>query len=132
MNPPDPQTTVLLVDDEPDLLEVFTEALRPYFQTDRAGSAKEAEALLKIRKYKVIVSDHSMPGGDGLSLLARVRKHHPDTVRLLVTSYLDPKFMASLGQAEPYRYLLKPVSIPQLVKAIQDAVRHHDQNRAGT
>ena len=131
MNPPDSPATVLLVDDERNLLELFSEALRPQFQSDLASSVKEAEALLKVRQYKVVVSDLSMPGGDGLSFLARVRKHHPDTVRLLVTSYLDSKLMKSLSEAEPYRYMLKPVSVTQLLKAVQDATAHHDQARPG-
>lgn len=132
MDPSNPQATVLLVDDDKGLLTVFAEALLPLFQSDVAGSAKEAEALMKTRNYKVVVSDLSMPGGDGLSFLARVRKQYPATVRLLLTSYLDSKFMGRLGEAEPYRYLMKPISIPDLLKAVQDASKHHDQAQPGT
>ena len=129
MNPPDTQATVLLVDDDKDLLSLFAEALMPQFQSDRAQSAKEAEALMKLRKYKIVISDHNMPGGNGLNFLARVRKQHPETVRVLLTSYMDPKLMAGVSEAEPYRYLLKPISIPDLLKAVRDATKHHDEGR---
>ncbi|MDI1250976.1 MAG: response regulator [Lacunisphaera sp.] len=131
MNPPvDPHATVLLVDDEETLRELFSDALQPDFQTDRAGSVKEAEALLKERTYKVVVSDHNMPGGDGLSFLARVRKKYPATVRLLVTNHLESRFLPSLSEAEPFRYLLKPISVPDLRKAVRDATALYDQGAA--
>lgn len=130
MNPPNPQATVLLVDDEETLRELFADALQPDFQTDRAGSVKEAEALMKERTYKVVVSDHNMPGGDGLSFLARVRKKYPATVRLLVTNHLESRFLPSLSEAEPFRYLLKPISVPDLRKAVRDATAHYDQGAA--
>ncbi|MDI1318635.1 MAG: response regulator [bacterium] len=129
MNPPDTPATVLLVDDDKNLLAIFSEALSPDFTSDTASSVKDAEALMNARKYKVVVSDHNMPGGNGLNFLARVRKQHPETIRLLLTSYLDPKLMAGLSEAEPYRYLLKPISIPDLLKAVRDASKHHDQGK---
>jgi DNA-binding NtrC family response regulator len=130
MNPPPPPATVLLVDDEESLRELFADALQPDFQTDRAGSVKEAEALMKDRTYKVVVSDHNMPGGDGLSFLARVRKKYPATVRLLVTNHLESRFLPSLSEAEPFRYLLKPVSVSDLRKAVRDATKFHDEGPA--
>lgn len=127
MNPTDLPATVLLVDDDQDLLAVFSESLRPHFRTDLARSVMEAEALLQVRKYKVIVSDHKMPGGDGLAFLSRVRKLYPDSVRLLLTSHMDPKLLQELDEASPHRYLLKPISITDLLKAVQAATRLHDE-----
>jgi DNA-binding NtrC family response regulator len=132
MNQADTPATVLLVDDEANLLEVYTEGLLPHFQSDRASSVKEAEALMKTRTYKVVVTDYNMPGGDGLAFLTRVRERYPHTVRLLVTSHMDPRFLTSLRQAEPFRYLLKPVSRPQLLKAVEDATKLHDQGQPKT
>jgi DNA-binding NtrC family response regulator len=130
MNPPNPPATVLLVDDEEPLRELFADALQPDFQTNMAGSVKEAEALMKERTYKVVVSDHNMPGGDGLSFLARVRKKYPATVRLLVTNHLESRFLPGLSEAEPFRYLLKPISVPDLRKAVRDATALYDQGAA--
>ncbi len=132
MTPPNPQATVLLVDDEENLLSLYAEALQPDFQSDMANSVKAAETLMKDRTYKVVVSDHNMPGGDGLSFLARIRKKYPATVRLLVTNHLESRFLPSLSQAEPYRYLLKPVSVSDLRKAVKDATKLYDQSAAAT
>ncbi len=65
MNPTVPPATVLLIDDNQDLLALLSESLEPHFRTDLASSVQEAEALLLVRKYKVIVSDHNMPGATG-------------------------------------------------------------------
>ena len=122
------QGDILLVDDEQPLIELYAEALDQLFACDLATSAKEAETLLHKKKYSVIVSDFSMPGGDGLSLLARVRRDYPETGRILITHYLSPELMPRLNEAAPFRYLLKPVSVPELRKAVQDAARQGGQD----
>ena len=129
---PGKQGWVLLVDDEKPLSELFAEALAPYFDTDIAQSAKEAGFLMHKKTYKVVVSDHLMPGGNGLSFLVNAREEYPDTQRILVTGYMKPEMLLrSVNEAALYRYLLKPVSLPELIKTVQEAAKIHDQAVAG-
>ncbi|MFI5338164.1 MAG: response regulator [Opitutales bacterium] len=126
------QGWVLLVDDEKPLIELFAEALSPYFDTDLATSAKEAGYLMHKKTYKVVVCDHLMPGGNGLGFLVNAREEYPDTQRILVTGYMKPEMLLrSVNEAALYRYLLKPVSLPELLKTVQEAARLHDQAVAG-
>lgn len=119
---------VLLVDDERPLIALYAEALAPYFEVDLAGSAREAGFMLHKKEYKVIVCDHLMPGGNGLSFLVHVREEYPNTQRVLVTGYMKPEMLLrSVNEAALYRYLLKPVSLPELVKTVQEAAKLHDQ-----
>jgi DNA-binding NtrC family response regulator len=119
---------VLLVDDERPLIALYAEALAPYFEVDLAGSAREAGFMLHKKDYKVIVCDHLMPGGNGLSFLVHVREEYPNTQRILVTGYMKPEMLLrSVNEAALYRYLLKPVSLPELVKTVQEAAKLHDQ-----
>lgn len=119
---------VLLVDDERPLIALYAEALAPFFEIDLAGSAREAGFLLHKKEYKVIVCDHLMPGGNGLSFLVHVREEYPNTQRVLVTGYMKPEMLLrSVNEAALYRYLLKPVSLPELVKTVQEAAKLHDQ-----
>lgn len=53
------------------MLEVFTQALGARFDVTTAKSAREAEFALRKKSFKVIVCDHLMPGGNGMSLLVR-------------------------------------------------------------
>jgi len=124
---------ILLVDDEKALLDVFTVALSPYFEISTACSVREAEFILHKKQFKVIVADHLMPGGNGMGLLVRVREEYPHMQRILVTGYMKPEMLLrSVNEAALFRYLLKPVSINELIKVVQDAAKLHDQRVAGT
>jgi len=119
---------VLLIDDEKPLLSLFQEALSPHFEIAIATSAKEAGYLMHKKEFKVVVCDHLMPGGNGLSFLVHAREEYPDTQRVLVTGYMKPEMLLrSVNEAALYRYLLKPVSLPELIKTVQEAAKLHDQ-----
>ena len=69
-----------------------------------------------------------MPGGNGLSFLVHVREEYPNTQRILVTGYMKPEMLLrSVNEAALYRYLLKPVSLPELVKTVVEAAKLYDQ-----
>jgi DNA-binding NtrC family response regulator len=119
---------ILLVDDEKPLLDLYAEALSPFFEVAVATSAKEAGFILHKKPFKVVVSDHLMPGGNGLSFLVDAREEYPDMQRVLVTGYMKPEMLLrSVNEAALYRYLLKPVSLPELIKTVQEAAKLHDQ-----
>ncbi len=126
------KAAVLLVDDEKPLLEVFAAALSPYFEVVTANSAREGEFLLHKKTFKLVIADHLMPGGNGMNFLVRAREEHPHTQRILVTGYMKPEMlMRSVNEAALFRYLLKPVSLPELVKVAQDAAKVYDASVAG-
>jgi len=137
-NPPHPVTStatqpasvakekdaVLLVDDEQSLLDVFAIALSPYFEVTMANTTREAEFILHKKSFKVVVADHLMPGGNGMSFLVRAREEFPHMQRILVTGYMKPEMLLrSVNEAALFRYLLKPVAIAELIKVVQDAVK---------
>lgn len=122
---------VLVVDDEKPLSALYAEALSPIFDVDTASSVREAGFLLHKKAYKVLVCDHLMPGGNGLSFLVHVREEYPNTQRVLVTGYMKPEMLLrSVNEAALYRYLLKPVSLPELIKTVEEAAKLHDQSVA--
>jgi DNA-binding NtrC family response regulator len=123
---------ILIVDDEQPLLEVFVGALSGLFDCTTATSAREAEFLLRKRSFKVVLSDHLMPGGNGMSFLVRAREEYPYMQRILVTGYMKPEMLLrSVNEAALFRYLLKPVSMGELIKVVQDAVKQHNQSVKG-
>lgn len=123
--------SVLLIDDEKSLVQLYAEALSPHFDCDLANTAREAGFLMHKKQYKVVVCDHLMPGGNGLSFLVHAREEHPNTQRILVTGYMKPEMLLrSVNEAALYRYLLKPVSLPELVKTVMEAAKIHDQTVA--
>jgi DNA-binding NtrC family response regulator len=141
MTPPDgkapaqaasPKDPILIVDDEKALLEVLGEALGTAFEVTTASSTREADFILQKKAFKVVVSDHLMPGGNGMSFLVRTREEFPHMQRILVTGYMKPEMLLrSVNEAGLFRYLLKPVSIGELIRVVQEAAKAHDLSRAG-
>jgi len=128
-DPPQPNGgSVLLIDDEKSLVQLYAEALSQHFECDLANTAREAGYMMHKKAYKVVVCDHLMPGGNGLSFLVHVREEYPNTQRILVTGYMKPEMLLrSVNEAALYRYLLKPVSLPELVKTVTEAAKLYDQ-----
>jgi DNA-binding NtrC family response regulator len=133
--PPKTETTrkdpVLLVDDERPLLEVYSAALASIFDVTTATNAREADFILQKKTFKVVIADHLMPGGNGMNFLVRAREEFPHMQRILVTGYMKPEMLLrSVNEAALFRYLLKPVTMTELLKVVQDAAKAHDVSLA--
>jgi DNA-binding NtrC family response regulator len=123
-NPAVAKDAILIVDDETPILEAFVAALEPYFDVSSASSARDADFMLRKKAFKVVISDHLMPGGNGMSFLVRAREEYPQMQRILVTGYMKPEMLIrSVNEAALFRYLLKPVTFSELIKVVQDAAR---------
>jgi len=115
---------VLVVDDEAQLLELYEVALSPYFDVTTVLTVKEAEFALRKKPYSVVVADHLMPGGNGLSFLVRVREEYPDAARVLVTGFMKPEMLLrAVNEAAVFRYLVKPVELRELITVVRDAAK---------
>lgn len=122
---------VLLVDDEQALLDVFVAALSPFFEITTASNAREADFILQKKNFKVVVADHLMPGGNGMNFLVRAREEFPHMQRILVTGYMKPEMLLrSVNEAALFRYLLKPVTMQELIKVVQDAAKAYNASVA--
>lgn len=115
---------VLVVDDEAPLLEMYRTALSAHFEVTTASSVREAEFALHKKAFRVVVADHLMPGGNGLSFLVRVREEHPEAARVLVTGYMKPEMLLrAVNEAAVFRYLVKPVELREFVSVVKEAAK---------
>lgn len=115
---------VLVVDDEAPLLEMYESALSAHFDVTTAATVKEAEFALHKKTFRVVVADHLMPGGNGLSFLVRVREEHPEAARVLVTGFMKPEMLLrAVNEAAVFRYLVKPVELRELIAVVKDAAK---------
>ena len=114
---------VLLVDDERSLLDVMRLGLAEKFEVETAVSTEEAEMLLALRTFAVIVCDHLMPHEMGLEFLIRARDRWPGTRRILLTGYMNPELISrSVAVAGLSACLLKPTSPSELAKVLTTAL----------
>ncbi len=80
---------VLVVDDDPEVLESLCEELGVLYAVEAARSAEEALEKFGVRCFDAVVSDVRMPGMGGVALLERVAEISPSTVRIFLTGYAD-------------------------------------------
>ena len=118
---------ILLVDDEPNVLESIQRQLRNRFEIKTAQSGEEALEVLKTcGPFTLIVSDMRMPGMDGVQLLSRVKDMYPDTVRIMLTGNADQETaVAAANSGQIFRFLNKPCSTATLATALALGVRQH-------
>jgi CheY-like chemotaxis protein len=119
--------SVLIVDDELDVAELF----RQHFRREaRQGTyvlhfaTSGAEALDKLTdgvrpELIVILSDINMPGMDGLSLLREVKRLRPDLPVMMVTAYGDEERRRQAEQAGALQFLTKPVDFDLLKRELR-------------
>jgi adenylate cyclase len=121
---------VLLVDDEPRVLDALEALLAMEHRVLRADRPSAALALLAEEEVAVVVSDQRMPEMTGTDLLARCREKAPETVRILLTAFTDlDALMDSINAAGVYHFLLKPWDPQELRHLVGRAVEHHRLRR---
>jgi HD-like signal output (HDOD) protein/ActR/RegA family two-component response regulator len=113
---------LLLVDDEPRILSGLSRALRSSgsreWEVATATSGAEALARLMETPADVVMSDVNMPGMDGPTLLAEVRKRWPESVRLVLSGYADLLASQKLA-AIAHQFFDKPLRIAELVDSLR-------------
>lgn len=114
---------VLLVDDEPALLDALKQGMAAEYDVETATSAAEAEILIGARRYAVLICDHMLPGEAGLDFLVRMRELHPEMRRILLTGYMNPELISrSVAVAELSACLIKPVHAAELAETVRAAL----------
>ncbi|MEO7386709.1 MAG: HDOD domain-containing protein [Gammaproteobacteria bacterium] len=117
---------ILFVDDEPRILDGLRRLLRPVhrdWDLHFATSGEQALALLARARVDVVVSDMRMPGMDGATLLARVKKDSPDTVRIVLSGQAEVATMLH-AFGETHRFMAKPCDIALLEAIISGVSRY--------
>ncbi len=119
--------TLLIVDDEPDVLESLRHLFHRAYRVLTAEAGEPALAILEAEDVHVILSDQRMPGMTGDAFLARARQVRPDAVRMLFTGYADIQAVINaVNEGRIFRYILKPWDPLELEALIRQAVEQYD------
>ncbi|HEV2950383.1 MAG TPA: response regulator [Gemmataceae bacterium] len=116
---------ILIVDDDPALLEALSEMLQlrmDEIAVDRAESAPVALEFIAKNDYEAIVSDIKMPGMDGLALLARVHELRPNTPTLLITGHGQHDLAVQALRGGAYDFIQKPIDREYFVASLSRAL----------
>lgn len=111
---------ILLVDDEPNVLQAYQRLLHNEFTTETAVGGIEALSALQTHgPFAVVLSDMRMPEMDGIQLFTKVKDLAPDTIRIMLTGYADVKTaLSAVNQGNIFRFLTKPCSKETLAPAL--------------
>ena len=117
-------STVLLVDDEPDILELLELALRKMgLEADRADNVREALAKLSAHRYDLCLTDMRMPDGDGLQVVQHIMQNNLDVPVAVITAHGNMENAITALKAGAFDYLAKPVSLDQLRALVKSALK---------
>jgi adenylate cyclase len=115
---------LLVVDDEPDMLDFLERVLRRRFEVNRAASATEALDKLAEGDFEVLITDQKMPNMSGLELLEAIKDRFPKLVKMLLSGYTDvPEINRAVERCGIHNYILKPVDSQKLLEAVDKAYR---------
>ncbi len=114
---------ILVVDDEPDLRELYELTLmRQGYRIHTAGSVAAAREAIAAQAYAAVISDMRLPDGLGLEVLAELQKRGRKERAIVITAYGSAENAVEALKAGAFDYISKPVDLQQLRSVVAQAV----------
>lgn len=120
--------TILLVDDEPQILAGMKHTLRRQdWNVLTAHSGMEALATAWTHDVDVVVADERMPGMTGTEMFEVLKQHRSRALRILLTGHPSlPLALKAINACEVHRFLVKPIDAGSLLLALREAIVEQD------
>jgi len=100
--------SILVVDDDRTVLESLCDELGERYDVSAAHSGAEAVLALKTRRFDAVISDLRMPDMSGVEVLEEVRRRDHDTLRILLTGFLDDEARHAIMEEDAPFKVAKP------------------------
>ncbi len=119
---------LLVVDDEPDNLDLLYRTFHRDYQVLRAENGVAAlEILAREENIAVIISDQRMPLMSGTELLSLTATQYPDIIRIILTGYTDVEnLVEAINTGKVFKYVTKPWNAEDLKSAVRQALDTHN------
>jgi len=115
---------VLVVDDEPDLIELVSLTLsRMNLATDSAPDLAGARARLSERSFDLCLTDMRLPDGDGLDLVAWIQQRHPELPVAVITAHGNVESAVRALKLGAFDFVSKPLDLGVLRKLVAKAIK---------
>ncbi len=113
------KTTILIVDDEPDLRNLLGQVLtNAGYNVQLASDGDEALTLLKKEKFDIALLDIQMPSVNGIQVLKYIKQHLPRTKAIMLTGYADLKHAMEAKEFGAKDFIGKPYKIEDILSTI--------------
>ena len=125
---------ILVVDDEPDNLDLLYRTFYRDFQVIKAQSGHDAlQMLAEQGDIAVIISDQRMPGMSGTELLRLTADRYPNSIRVMLTGYTDVEdLVEAINEGKVFKYVTKPWEEADLRTVVSQAIDTHSLLEART
>ncbi|GAB4462293.1 MAG: hypothetical protein OHK0037_12980 [Elainellaceae cyanobacterium] len=119
---------ILVVDDEPDNLDLLYRTFHREYKVLRAESGPEALNILASEGgVAVIISDQRMPSMSGTEFLSLTATQYPDIIRIILTGYTDVEDLVdAINSGKVFKYVTKPWDDEELKGVVRQAVDTHN------
>ena len=123
---------VLLVDDEAEFVETFSERLAMRnLEVSKAFSGEESLRIIETNKnIEVVILDVKMPGMDGVETLAEIKKRYPLVEVIMLSGHADVESAIDGMKQGAFDYLMKPCDMDQILAKVTEAAakkRQHEE-----
>jgi sigma-B regulation protein RsbU (phosphoserine phosphatase) len=120
-------TSILIVDDDPNILFLLSEVLsRQNYEITKATDGSEAIQFLEKQSFDLVISDLHMKIVGGIEVLRTVKELHNNTEVLILTGYGTVNSAVKAMKSGAYEYLTKPLNIEELRLKVNQALNHRD------
>src|SRR5512141_1241847 len=121
---PSKRPHILIVDDEPDLLELLElTLLKMGLDVTRATSVAGAREQLAAKRFDLCLTDMRMPDGSGMHVVEHIASRHLDLPVAVMTAYASTENAVAALKAGAFDYLHKPVSLDDLRSLVKSALK---------
>jgi len=110
---------VLLVDDEPAILNALRRMLPCSWETVMAANAGDAARLLDGPSFDVVITDFDMPDHDGAWLLHRASEKQPHALRVLMSGAEPPQLVAHIESGLVQKWMPKPFAAAEVLACVE-------------
>jgi two-component system, NtrC family, response regulator PilR len=126
------QPLILVVDDEPDLVELVTLTLsRMQLATQSAADVATAKKLLKAQRFDLCLTDMRLPDGDGLDLLEWMSTHCPGVPCAVITAHGNVESAVRALKLGAFDFVSKPLDLGALRRIITTALKLANAGEGG-
>jgi two-component system response regulator PilR (NtrC family) len=116
--------TVLVVDDEPDILQLLEITLsRMQLNTLKASSLAEAKASLEKQPPDLCLTDMKLPDGNGLTLIEHMQNHFPDVPVAMITAHGSVESAIEALKLGAFDFVTKPLALEKLRELVAHALK---------
>jgi len=121
------QALALIVDDEPDILELLGITLsRMGIASKPAADLSQAKQLLKQHHFDICLTDLQLPDGNGLDLVKHIQKHNPCLPTAVITAFGSMDIAVKALKLGAFDFVSKPVNLKSLKNLVSSAIKIND------